>query len=71
MLCFSVNIVCCFEMPCVVDWRSVSMCGCTVAMAYVTNICECNLTVRNVTVKNVMLVKMIKIQFKIVGNHEF
>jgi len=27
--------------------------------------------VQNVTVKNVMLVKMIKIQFKIVGNHEF
>jgi len=34
-------------------------------------ICGCNLNVQNVTVKNVMLVKMIKIQFKIVGNHEF
>jgi len=37
---------------------------------YVINICGCNLNVRNVTVKNVMLVKIIKIQFKMVGNHE-
>jgi len=47
------------------------MCGCTEDMAYITNICGCNLNMQNVTVKNVMLVKMIKIQFKIVGNHEF
>ena len=32
------------------------MCGCTVDMAYVTNICGCNLNVQNV-----MLVKIIKI----------
>jgi hypothetical protein len=45
------------------------VCGCTVDMAYVTNICECNRNVRNVSVKSVTLVKIIKIQFKI-GNHE-
>jgi hypothetical protein len=64
--------VCSFEMPCVDDWRrSVSTCGSTGDMAYITNICGCNLNVQNVTVKDIMLVKIIKIQFKIVGNHEF
>jgi hypothetical protein len=31
--------------------------------------CGFNLNVQNVTVENVMLVKIIKMQFKIVGNH--
>jgi len=37
------------------------MCGCTEDMAYIANICGCNVNMQNVTVKNVMLVKIIKI----------